>query len=489
MVIAPTIRCKKLKNVAEFSKSVFYPMGCKNDFFSYKTYNYNPFYWFKLPTSISLYNTIIKLIKCMKYSPHFLNSFFFLLSSQFSFYDSSIAQSKTFEFKNGQWFNGKSFLAQTMYVKEGFFTDKKPTLIDSVIDLNNKFVIPPYSEAHTHHLEGIGAPPSQLINSYLKDGVFYVKNPNNVLYFTKNLFGKINIPTSLDGSFANGGLTASEGHPMIMFEDQIRPHIEAMTGKTDRGWFHGKAYYTINNQKELEDKWASIEADRPDFIKIYLANSEDFGKPFPTSKYTLRSGLNPEVLPFIIAKAHKAGLRVAAHVETAFDFRTAVNAGADELAHMPGFYLFDSAYSSRYLLTESDAKLAATKKVFVVTTLMSKSLLEDKSLLRIVTANQKYNLHMLKKYGVRIAIGSDHSDSPLEEIKAIRELNVFTNLELLKIWCEYSAQYIFPKRKIGFLKPKYEASFLVLEGNPIEDWGNTNKIERRFKQGNFLNTF
>jgi len=39
----------------------------------------------------------------------------------------------------------------------------------------------------------------------------------------------------MNGSFANGGLTASEGHPMIMFEDQIRPHIEAMTGKTDRG--------------------------------------------------------------------------------------------------------------------------------------------------------------------------------------------------------------------------------------------------------------
>ena len=129
------------------------------------------------------------------------------------------------------------------------------------------------------------------------------------------------------------------------------------------------------------------------------------------------------------------------------------------------------------------------KNVFVVTTLMTKTLVEDKNLLPMVVENQKKNLLLLKMYGVKLAIGSDHSDSPLEEIKAIRELNVFTNLELLKLWCENSAQYIFPKRKIGFLKPKYEASFLVLEGNPIEDWENTQKIIVRFKQGNFLKTF
>jgi Amidohydrolase family len=398
----------------------------------------------------------------------------------------SSARSKVYEFKNGQWFDGAAFVQKTMYVKDGYFTDARPQVIDSVIDLQNKFAIPPFSESHTHHLEGVGAPPEQLINSYLKDGVFYVKNPNNVLYFTKNLFGKINKPTSLDASFANGGLTAYEGHPMTMFEDQIRPGIEPMTGKTERGWFHGKAYYTVDSEKDLEDKWITILADKPDFIKTYLANSEDYGKQSPPSKYKLRSGLNPALLPFIVAKAHKAGLRVAVHVETAYDFRIAINAGVDELAHMPGFYLFDAAYINRYLLTDADAKLAASKNVFVVTTLMSRSLVEDKSLLPAVAANQKKNLLLLKKYGVKLAIGSDHSDSPVEEIKAIRELNVFTNLELLKLWCENSAQCIFPNRKIGFLKAGYEASFLVLDGDPLHDWSNTGKIKTKFKQGFFI---
>lgn len=395
-------------------------------------------------------------------------------------------QGKTYAFKNGQWFDGQKFVAKTMYVQAGYFTNAQPTVIDSVIDLQQKFVVPPFSEAHTHHLEGVGDPAEKIINGYLKDGVFYVENPNNIPMFTKNLFGKINKPNSIDASFANGGLTSNEGHPMLLFEDQIRPNIEPMTGKTQRGWFQGKAYYSIDSEKDLNEKWAAILADKPDLIKTYLSNSEDYQQQAPPSKYPLRKGLNPALLPIIVAKAHQAGLRVITHVETAFDFRTAINAGVDELAHMPGFYLFDAAYSKRYLLTEADAKLAKAKKVFVVTTLMTKSLVEDKSLLPMVAANQQKNLLLLKKYGVKLAIGSDHSDSPVDEVKAIRELKVFSNLELLKIWCENSAQFIFPKRKIGFLKPGYEASFLVLDGNPLDDWGNTAKIGIRFKQGGFI---
>ena len=397
-----------------------------------------------------------------------------------------LAQSKSYKFINGQWFNGKSFVKKTMYSVSGFFTDKAPASGDSVIDLQNKFAVPPFSEAHTHHLEGVGMPPQQLIDSYLKDGVFYVKNPNNVNYFTKSIRRLINKPTSLDASFANGGLTASEGHPMTMFEDQVRPSIEPMTGKTTRGWFHGKAYFTIDNETMLNEKWDSVLAGKPDFIKVYLANSEDYGKPGPVSKYPLRKGLNPALIPLIVVKAHKAGLRVAAHIETAADFRTAINAGVDELAHMPGFYLFDKEHNDRYLLTAADAKLAAAKKVWVVTTILTKTLVEDKTLLPLVAENQKKNLELLKKYKVKLAIGSDHADSPLPEAKELYEFHVFDNLALLNMWCTASAEYIFPQKKIGYLKSGYEASFLLLDGNPITDFWKVKKISLMVKQGNIL---
>jgi hypothetical protein len=59
-------------------------------------------------------------------------------------------------------------------------------------------------------------------------------------------------------------------------------------------------------------------------------------------------------------------------------------------------------------------------------------------------------------------------------------------LELLKVWCETTAETIFPKRKIGHLKDGYEASFLVLHAGPIADFANTQKIEMRVKQGEIL---
>ncbi len=54
------------------------------------------------------------------------------------------------------------------------------------------------------------------------------------------------------------------------------------------------------------------------------------------------------------------------------------------------------------------------------------------------------------------------------------------------MWTEMTAQAIFPQRKIGALREGYEASFLALAGNPLEDWQDVGKVKVRFKQGLFL---
>jgi imidazolonepropionase-like amidohydrolase len=93
----------------------------------------------------------------------------------------------------------------------------------------------------------------------------------------------------------------------------------------------------------------------------------------------------------------------------------------------------------------------------------------------------------LKKHGVRVAIGSDsYRQTSLAEALNLHRLEVFDNLTLLKMWCETTASAIFPERKIGYLKNGYEASFLVLNGDPLRDFANVQKIDKRFKQGEFL---
>ena len=124
--------------------------------------------------------------------------------------------------------------------------------------------------------------------------------------------------------------------------------------------------------------------------------------------------------------------------------------------------------------------------MFVVTALMSSNLTEDPSLMPLVEKMQAYNLTLLYKNGVMIAIGSDHAQTPVDEVKALQKLKIFDNLAILKMWCEVSPQTIFPARKLGLLKDGYEASFLALDENPIKDLSARSKISMRFKQGHLI---
>lgn len=395
--------------------------------------------------------------------------------------------SKTYEFINGQWFDGQRFRNKTFYSVNGLLTSRKPVRVDSVIDLTGKYVVPPFGEAHNHNLDWSSDEQfSSIKGMYLKDGIFYVKNPNSLPRATAPLNGKINIPTSVDAVFANGGLTASGGHPI----DLVRRNIQrgGMTEVDGEGAF----YFTIDNLADLNRKWETIKAGKPDFIKTYLSHSEEYEERKDDEKVTLK-GLNPALLPEIVRRAHAAGLRVSTHVETATDFHNALVAGVDEINHTPGFHTNDKLGLKPYEISEMDARLASARRVFVVTTLgeaidkiygKGETLLDGRSAPYDLLVR---NLQLLKKHGVPIAIGSDEfRETSLPEALKLRKLKVFDNVTLLKMWCETTAATIFPQRKIGHLKDGYEASFLVLSGDPLQDFSNVRKIETRVKQGEIL---
>ena len=95
----------------------------------------------------------------------------------------------------------------------------------------------------------------------------------------------------------------------------------------------------------------------------------------------------------------------------------------------------------------------------------------------------------MNRQGVRLAFGLDNFGSTLmPEIQYFHDNKIFDDLTLLKIAVESTPQTIFPNRKIGKLQENYEASFLVLNGNPLEDFNQIKNINLRFKQGVFINT-
>ena len=376
---------------------------------------------------------------------------------------------QVYRFVNGNWFNGHSFQQKIYYSAAGVLHSEYAGTVDSTIDLQNKFIIPPFAEAHNHHFSD-GQDYRAQINNYLTQGIFYAKNPNNTAKWTAPIRPHLTFPASVDAVFANGGITASGGHPIQLFEFLAQQNNIFGWSKTS---LQNQAYFVVNTENDLLAQWPQIKAGKPDFIKIYLETSEEYTLRKEDPKYFGQRGLDPQLLPRIVARAHQDHLRVTAHVNTANDFHHAVTAGVDEIAHLP--------LAKIYL---DDAQLGARQGIVVVTTTLSH---RPSGHVNNLSEIHRFNLRLLDSCGVKLALGTDDNNlTALNEAENIHRLQVFDNLKLLKIWTENTPQAIFPERRIGYLQNGYEASFLALNGDPLADFSIVNKISFRLKQGHLI---
>ena len=397
-----------------------------------------------------------------------------------------------YELRNGNWFNGRTFEARTRYTVYGSLSDRRPEPVDSVIDLQGGYVVPAFGEAHNHNAV---SSDTGVANRYLRAGIFFVKNPSSFPRDRAAAVGKFNVPGSIDVIFSNGGLTGPGGHPY----DLVRRNIARGVWSADAG--DGSFYHTIASRADLDAKWPAIVAAEPDFIKTFLLFSDEYARRLADSTTIGWRGLDPALLPAIVRKAHDAGLRVSTHVETAADFRNALAAGVDEINHLPGFRPEGNAMAGyanleRYRLTAADARDARLHGVVVVTTVSETLEMLDKA----ITANgadaglaQRAralvvgNLRLLEDAGVRVVVGSDrYNTTSVPEAFALRNTGVYSDAALLRMWSMTTPRAIFPGRKVGSLEAGYEASFLVLGGDPLLDFENVRRIRMRFKEGAVL---
>ncbi|HEY7567446.1 MAG TPA: hypothetical protein VH762_07730 [Gemmatimonadaceae bacterium] len=400
----------------------------------------------------------------------------------------------TYAFVNGNWFAGGAFNQRTFYAVNGVLQSTRPPRIDSTIDLGGGFVIPPFGDAHTHNLDG-ARNIDQVINAYLREGTFYVQVLTNHRSGADQVRGRFNKPCTLDVLYANGGITGTQSHPFLAYEpralgiyqfDQWRARA-AEIWKSRIG--EGDVYWFIDSQADLDTKWPKILAGGPDLLKIFLLDASETSVP-PPNDSTLQSGhgLKPSIVPAIVRRAHAAGLRVAAHVETARDFEIAVDAGVDVFAHVPGYEMAPDAAPSSVLISEAVAKKAGSRGVVVIPTASLTSLVPGRADSAEVAARRfdlvRQNLILLLRHGVRVAVGSDwYGQTAAREYAALRRLGLWNNRELLGLWSETTPQSMFPRRRIGRLTDGYEASFLVLRANPLTDSTALATITTRVKQG------
>ena len=304
---------------------------------------------------------------------------------------------------------------------------------------------------------------------------------NDVPRLSKQIAPFVNTATSVDAVFAHGGITASGGHPIRLYNTLAQRGLLDGMSAAD---LINEAYFVVDTLDDLDCQWPRIMATRPDLIKTYLLYTDDLDRlPARRDVY----GLHPSLLPHIVERAHANGLRVAAHVETSLDFRYAVNGGVDIVAHLPGHLCRADRELSAYDVAPADADLAAERGVIVVTTAGLVGRITDRDR-RLRTCDvQRRNLRTLMASGVTLAIGSDNfADTSEAEVAHVRELGVCDDRTLLNIWTSSTPQAIFPRRKVGRLAPGWEATFLSLCGNPLEDWSHLGRIRLRVKRGHML---
>lgn len=386
-----------------------------------------------------------------------------------------------FKFENGSWFNGSTFEERTAYIvdKTLIFSESDRQTAKSV-DLEGAFVVPPFCEGHNHNLGGNAESVKPVVHRYLTDGVFYAVMPGSFRFYRDIIEKDLNTPSSLDVAFGNNGLTGSGGHPRGLRES-LKDRF-GLYPEFSKENLEDVGYFEADTLEEMSRKFNLIQSENPDFIKVMLYFAEEYDSRKDDPSYFGRRGFNPKFMTRLVDLAHEHNQRVAVHVESDFDMKTALEAGADIIMHMP-------SYDSSVRISDENIQLALRNNVAIVTTLSlaNRYKSRDPSAYDAMIEAQRANLERMEKAGVKLVIGSDNvRDTSRGEADHLVALGSVTNLTLLNMWTKNCAQMAFPDRKIGRLESGSEASFLALAGNPLDDFEFTRKILWKVKDGRVL---
>lgn len=379
---------------------------------------------------------------------------------------------------NAHWWVDGRFVSGDRYLRGGVFVRR--TRADRTVDLGGAWVTPPFGEAHNHNLDA-PALARGVSDTYLANGIFYVKNPNSRFANTPATRALLNRQDTVDAVFAMGGITAPGGHPIGLYGFLSRWPGPVRDGET----FEGDAFHLVSREADIAPVLDTLQAQGADFIKTYLLHSERFAARNGQKAFYGQTGLDPALYPLIIKAAHARGLRVSVHIESAADFRTAVAAGVDEINHLPGYMWGKADTADAYRLTPDDAKAAARAGVVVVTTtVVTEQLNQPAARKAEIKALQAENLKTLARAGVKITIGSDSFmlTSRAEAMNLIA-IGAFDGPTVLRLWIDTAPTTIFPDRRIGCLTVGCEADFLALGGDPLLNFAATADIRQAWKDG------
>lgn len=403
----------------------------------------------------------------------------------------------TTSLSGGMIWTGNGFKQRDLEFNDGVFIQPGSCGAPQVnLDLTGHWLTPPFGDSHSHRLESAFMFP-QFNQQFIREGIFYVLNPNADERLMKSILEKARQPATVEVATTYGGITSTFGHPQGGLSLVVSKFL--YPGQ-DRDALEGHVFHSVDRVEDIAPVLNTLEEQGATVIKLFLHDSENFEKKkalvtpeavaegLDYSKTEFLFGLNPELVPRIVYEAKKRDLRVVAHIYSLADLRLAVNAGVDHLAHLPGTYVTDREQLAARQLTRNDAKRIMQRNISVTASYSARPEITPAELRDALVEIQARNIRLLHQAGVAVYPAADRYDQTAAfEYSYWLKHQFLPEQQALKYWIE-SSQFIFPGRRIGRLTPGSEASFLVFGKNPALDDNALTQIQQRYMNGVMLPT-
>jgi imidazolonepropionase-like amidohydrolase len=340
--------------------------------------------------------------------------------------------------------------------------------VDVEVSGKGRTLLPGLIDAHVHLFDGTLA---QALS-------FGVTTELDMFCLPGNLTRQRRLATERDdvADLRSAGVlaTAPGGHPSQILTG-LPPEQAAQLGDAVG------EFPTVAAPEDANPFVAARIAEGIDYLKIVIDNGTTAGTDIPV--------LSPATVAALVEAGHAEGLKVIAHAASAADAKTALDAGADGLAHVP----FDATPEE----VADVITRCATAGVFVVTTLVYVEWLASGQANPAQTASPLRLDHaetitgLMHEAGVRLLAGTDANLwQPQHGAGMHRELELLVRAGLTPAEALTAATSTpattFGLTDRGRIAPGLRADLLLVEGDPTTDITATSAIAAVWRNGTRL---